>query len=96
MITENTTVVTAGDLTSAALDDGTVVLDLKAGKYFNLNEVGTRILELISTSQRVGDLIETLLREYDVPRAQLQQDVVAFLEDMERQQLIRVEHGTVA
>lgn len=94
MITEDSTVVTTGDLLSTALGDGTVVLEFKAGKYFNLNEVGTRVLELTRSSRRVSEIIETLLQEYNVPRAQLRQDVVAFLEDLEREQLIQVEHGT--
>ena len=62
----------------------TVILDLKSESYFGLDEVGTRIWQLL---QENGDLQQTfnvMLNEFDVDAEQLQQDLndlVGKLED---------------
>jgi len=57
----------------------TVLLDLNSESYFGLDEVGTRIWALIQEGRAVGEVVATLLEEYDVDRATLEADVAALL-----------------
>lgn len=90
------TVVMTEDLSVAHLNDEAVLLDVQSGNYYGLNEVGVRILDIVSQPCTVGELVETLAREYEVPTEQLERDVVAFLQDLVAHQLINVEDGIVA
>ena len=96
MITDCTIVVATEHLTSADLGDESVILNAQSGKYYGLNEVGRRILELVSDPTSVSDLVSTLLLEYDVDRAHLWQDVLTFLKHMESEHLIQVMDETTA
>ena len=56
-----------------------VILSLKSGQYFGLNEVGTQIWNLIQEPKTVGAVFEALLQEYDVALDQLERDLLALL-----------------
>ena len=90
MIMPSSIVVVANGLTSANLGGEAVVLDSKAGRYYGLNEVGARILELAGEATTVEEIIASMSRDYDVDEARLKRDVIEFVEEMERQQLVRV------
>ena len=57
----------------------TIVLDLRRGRYFGLDSVGTRVWELLATPTAVEELVSRLSLEYDVSRSQLEGDVDAFV-----------------
>ena len=48
------------------LDGEKVMMNLEKGEYFMMNEVGSRIWEIISKPINVKDIIETLRSEYEV------------------------------
>lgn len=52
--------------------DGAIVLDIRQGQMFNLNFVGSRILELLKAGTGEAVIVDTICREFDV-----NQDVVA-------------------
>jgi hypothetical protein len=47
-------------------DGETIILDLGAGKYFSLDEVGAAIWERLGNGLSVGEVAEQILVEYDV------------------------------
>jgi len=63
------------EVLSQEVNGETVLLDLEGESYFGLNEVGTRIWQLLKTEQCVADTLDTLSEEYDVSREQLENDV---------------------
>ena len=63
------------EVLSQEVNGETVLLDLEGESYFGLNEVGTRIWQLLKTSMTVGETLDTLEDEYDVEREQLESDV---------------------
>jgi hypothetical protein len=67
----------------------TVLLDLASESYFGLDEVGTRIWQLLQAGQGEAEIIETLLDEYEVERQELENDVAELLEKLEGEGLIR-------
>jgi len=52
-----------------------------------LNEVGARLWEL-ADGRTFGEIIDTLVNEYDVERTQLQLDAEAFLGELHRRGLL--------
>lgn len=59
-----------------------VILDLKDGVYYELNEVAARVWELIQEPASVQNVLDTLVAEYDVTLGECEADVVTLLEDM--------------
>jgi hypothetical protein len=73
---------------SARAGEATVLMDVKQGTYHTLNEVGGRIWELVRAGVGVVTIIERLLDEYDVPRLQLEADVVVAVRQLLANRLI--------
>jgi hypothetical protein len=44
----------------------TILLDTNEGRYHSLNEVGTRVWELLRGNPRVGDVVDAVRAEYDM------------------------------
>lgn len=57
----------------------TVLLDLASERYFGLDEVGTRIWALITEGSSVGEVVDTLLEEYEVEPLKLEGDIEELL-----------------
>ena len=62
----------------------TVILGLRDGVYFELNEVGARIWELIETPSDVATVCEELQREFEVSPEICKAEVDSFLAEMEK------------
>ena len=58
----------------------TVLLDLASEQYFGLDEVGTRVWQLLNEGQSLGAMLDVLLDEYEVERERLEEDVRALLD----------------
>ena len=56
-----------------------VLLNLATESYFGLDEVGTRMLEVLTSSGRIEDAYATLLEEFEVPPERLRADLEAFV-----------------
>ncbi len=53
----------------------TVILDLKSESYFGLDEIGTRIWQLLQEQEDIQTITATMLNEYDVEEEQLGKDI---------------------
>ena len=67
----------------------TVLLDLASESFFGLDEVGTRIWQLLKEGRGRTELIDLLLTEYDVERPDLERDVDELLAQLTDAGLIR-------
>ena len=68
--------------------DGAIVLDVQQGQIFNLNLVGSRILELLecgSTDEQIADAIS---REFNADIETVRKDVPEFLEELKAHKLV--------
>jgi hypothetical protein len=62
--------------------DGAVVLDVRQGQMFNLNFVGSRILELLETGEPEPAIVERISQEFKVDRGTAERDLREFLETL--------------
>lgn len=66
----------------------TVILDLKTESYFGLDEVGTRIWQLLQEQKDIQTITATMLNEYDVKEDQLGKDIQNLLNKLNKAGLI--------
>lgn len=74
----------------AKVQNETVVLQVASGQYFGLNEIGTRIWNLIQSPTALSGLIDELMLDYDVAPGELEADVISLLEELRAAQLAEV------
>jgi hypothetical protein len=75
--------------------DGAVVLDIHQGEMFNLNPVGSRILELLKNGLTEFEVIKQISQEFSVDRKMVAQDVHEFVLVLKHHQLV-VDAGSLA
>ena len=81
----------SNEVLSQEVNGETVLLDLEGESYFGLNEVGTRIWQLLKSEQTVGDALSTLADEYNVSREQLESDVSELLDKLTEAGLVSLQ-----
>ncbi len=59
-----------------------IVVRQTAGEVLVLNGVGARVLDLLESGMPVGSLVDMLVAEYDVDRATLERDVLAYFQEL--------------
>lgn len=73
---------------TAHSQDGAIVLDVRQGQMFNLNLVGSRILELLRGGHSEVEIVDRISREFDVSRNVVEGDLREFLEALKNHKLI--------
>lgn len=86
----NSTVVRSPDQVSGDLDGKVVLLSIENGEYYNMNEVGSRIWELLEKPTTVVALIDTLVGEFEVDRATCEKEALAFLARLRADKLLQI------
>jgi len=74
--------VVSNDQVAADLSGEVVILGMKEGAYFSVSAVAARVWSLLHTPHRVGDVVTTLMSEYDVSADQCAAEVLAFAEEL--------------
>ena len=82
------------DVISQEVSGETVLLDLESENYFGLDEVGTRIWQLIKEEEDLQAIYNTLLDEYEVEESRLQADLEALLGEISKLGLVSLEART--
>ena len=90
----NKKITLSDDVISQEVSGETVLLDLASENYFGLDEVGTRIWQLIKENGDLELVVKTLLEEYNVTEEALTADVDALLGEISKLGLIKIEART--
>ena len=78
------------DQVFCSLGDEAVVLQLKDGVYYGLNEVGTTIWNFLQEQRSVEEIQRHVLEQYDVTPERCEEEVQEFLENLADAGLIEV------
>ena len=71
-----------------------IVLQTRSGEYAGLDGTALHVWELLAQCANLGELIDTLAAEYEVPRSECAPDIVPCLEGLLRQGLLVLDsHG---
>jgi len=68
--------------------DGAIVLDVHQGQMFNMNLVGSRILELLENGSPEPDIVNVISREFNTSRDVVENDVREFIESLQKNKLV--------
>ena len=90
------TIVAAKEQVSCSMAEEAVVLDLKAGVYYGLNEVGARVWSLVQEPRNVSEIRDAILEEFDVDPSLCERDLLVLLRDLAGRELIKVKDETAA
>jgi hypothetical protein len=68
-----------------------VLLDLESEQYFGLDEVGTRVWQLVEEHGRLSEVYDEMLNEFDVDPATLRQDLLELVATLADRGLIQAQ-----
>lgn len=91
----NQTIVRDEGFLISDMDGEKVMLSINSGKYYNLGQVGGRIWDLAASPIPVSKIIDTLVSEYDIERSKCEQQVMSFLDQLWREEIIQVQQEAV-
>src|SRR5438045_8461538 len=86
MVSFTNRAVTPAHVLVRILDRESVLLNLETEQYFGLDETGTRMWQLVTTSPNIDAAYQELLAEYDVQPETLRENLTELLGHL-------VEHG---
>jgi hypothetical protein len=93
-ISTSSLVAASKDQVSSDLAGETILLSMQSAMYYGLDEVGSRIWELVRAPVRVSEIRDAIAREYDVDLERCEADILAFLRQLAAKGLIEVSAGT--
>ena len=96
VISDAAVVVASKDQFSCPLGDDTVILDLKAGLYFSLDNVGSLIWQLVQQPKTVEELRTAILETFEVEPAVCERDLRALLQDLVGRNLVEIRDAAAA
>ncbi|WP_033374022.1 PqqD family protein [Spirulina subsalsa] len=91
MLTQRVTL--APDVLMQDLAGEAVLLNLNNEQYFGLDEIGTRMLEVLQESGSIAEASEVLVEEYDVEIERLKADLLKFVNELLAYELVEVSEG---
>ncbi len=90
-ITMKSKVVRSSDPIAEPVDDELVMADIDRGKYYGLNNIAAVIWQNLEKPITVEELCKRLCESYEVEAGQCLAEVLAFLGELEKRNLISVE-----
>lgn len=78
------------DVLISKLQEESVILNLDSERYYGLDDVGTRILSVLTTSESIEAAYQTLRTEYDVDGQVLREDLLELVEKLVDQGIIKI------
>ncbi|MEZ4590931.1 MAG: lasso peptide biosynthesis PqqD family chaperone [Chloroflexota bacterium] len=83
-------VVRSEDFITSTIDNDLVMMSLEKGTYYGLDAIGSHVWEQLAQPVTVQTLCHQLTEMFDVDLEQCQQDVLAFLTELQKENMIHV------
>lgn len=81
------------DVLISGLQAESVLLNLDNERYYGLNDVGTRMLTVLTSSDSIDAAYNSLLDEYQVEADVLRRDLISTIEQLADQGLVEIVSG---
>lgn len=92
MVSELSIIEAVKDHISSDLGGEAVILNLQSGVYFGLNQVGAEIWKMVQEPKTVQQVKNMVLEQFEVEPQQCQEDIIALLQELEKNQLVTVKN----
>jgi hypothetical protein len=77
-------------LVTSNIDGEIVMMSVDNGEYYGLDEIGSRIWDLLENTISVENLVEKLTEEFEVEKGDCMNDTIEFLKELLSKNLILV------
>lgn len=81
---KNSTIIMKKQLNVSDLAGEKVMIDFETGKYFLIKGVGNDIWDMLQQEITPANIIENLLKEYDVSEEECETSVMEFLDKLQK------------
>ncbi len=81
---KNSTIIMKKQLNVTDLAGEKVMIDFETGKYFLIKGVGNDIWDMLQQETTPTNIIESLLKEYDVTEEECEASVMEFLDKLQK------------
>lgn len=92
ILTKDSIIKQTGDVVASEIDGETVMMSIENGEYYGLDGIGSHIWELIRKRIKVSDLIDCLMKKYEVDFDTCEKDVMAFLNELNQDNILVVKN----
>ena len=89
-LTKTSIIVRGKGLLSSNVYGDIVLISIKSGLYYDLDEVGSFIWDVLEKPLPVTGIIEQVLLNYEIERSACEEDVMAFLRDLNDYNLLEI------
>ncbi len=96
MIQGSSYIVPRPGIVSDVIDGEMVLLPPHPGAVLVLNELGTAIWQLASGGRAIQEIVEQICADYQVARPEAEADILAFIGDLARRNLVTVEQRSAS
>lgn len=81
-------------MVSSQVGDAGVLVHLQSNRIYEVNATGLRIWELAGNGRALGEIADSLGREFDGDAAHMDADLLALVEEFSREGLIEPDAGS--
>lgn len=78
---------------TATVDDALVMMSLDRGAYYALDDIGSMVWERLEETTTAAALCDDMVARFDVSRAQCEEDVLAFLQELANEGMVEIADG---
>jgi len=78
---------------AAEADQDLVMVSIENGFYYGVSNVAREIWDSIDEPKKISDLVDELSTKYNVDRCSCEEQTLSFLEDLLRENLLRVRNA---
>jgi len=86
----NTNVQRISNVLSNQIDGETILLSIENGEYYGMENIGSRIWELLENPVSIQNILKYLLDEFDVSKEQCTIDTLKFVNKLIDKNLINI------
>jgi Coenzyme PQQ synthesis protein D (PqqD) len=83
----------AVDQVSCDMAGEAIVLNMKSGVYFGMEQVASLIWNLVEKPRSVGEIRDAIMKEYDVDSNTCEKDLKSFLDHLQAAGLIEIDNN---
>jgi hypothetical protein len=77
------------DVLSSKIDRDIVLFHEASSSYYTLNNVGTRVWELLNSPKTIDEILEALIAQYEIDEETSRREVLPFLQNLIARKLVQ-------
>ncbi len=78
------------DVLVQKIDDHTVFLNLNSEQYYGVDDIGSRMCQLLDSESSISAALDVLIAEFDADPEQIREDLLALVSTLQENGLVDV------